>query len=108
VLIRGVLSDEWVERLAEGLNDAIHLQDAMTHNLSPELRTDQFPYKHSEGLRQIVEASAVAEIAGRASRTPVRFYIDQLFYKPKGHIPPTPWHQDTCYCNVEGHQLIRT
>ncbi len=108
VLIKGVLSDEWVERLAQGLNDAIHLPDTMTHDLSPELRTGQFPYKHSEGLRQIVEASPVPEIAGRAAQTPVRFYMDQLFYKPKGHIPPTPWHQDTCYYNVEGHQLIRT
>jgi ectoine hydroxylase-related dioxygenase (phytanoyl-CoA dioxygenase family) len=108
VLIKGVLSDKWVDQLARGLDDAIHVTDTMTHDLSPELRTGQFPYKHSAGLRRIVEESPVAEIAGRAAQTSVRFYMDQLFYKPKGHIPPTPWHQDTCYYNVEGHQLIRT
>ena len=108
VLIKGVLSDQWVEQLARGLDDAIRGPDTMVHDLSAELRTDQFPYKHSEALRPIVEASPVAEIAGRAAQTSVRFYMDQLFYKPKGHIPPTPWHQDTCYYNVAGHQLIRT
>ena len=108
VLIKGVLSDEWVEVMAEGLNAAITIPDSMTHDLSAELRTDQFPSAHSAGLKRIVEESPVAEIAGRAARSRVSFYMDQLFYKPKGHIPPTPWHQDTCYYNVEGHQLIRT
>jgi ectoine hydroxylase-related dioxygenase (phytanoyl-CoA dioxygenase family) len=33
--------------------------------------------------------------------------MDQLFYKPKGKIEPTPWHQDTSYYNLAGHDLIR-
>ena len=108
VLIKGVLSEEWVGVLAEGLDAAITVPDTMTHDLGPELRTGQFPYLHSAGLRRIVEESPVAEIAGSAAQSPVCFYMDQLFHKPKGHVPPTPWHQDTCYYNVEGHQLIRT
>ena len=33
--------------------------------------------------------------------------MDQMFYKPAGLIAPSAWHQDTCYYNVDGHQLIR-
>ncbi|MAE94065.1 MAG: hypothetical protein CL910_05340 [Deltaproteobacteria bacterium] len=108
VLIKGVLTPEWVDVLAEGLDAAIAVPDTMTHDLGPELRSDQFPSAHSPALRRIVDESPVAEIAGRAAQSPVRFYMDQLFYKPQGHVPPTPWHQDTCYYNVEGHHLIRT
>jgi ectoine hydroxylase-related dioxygenase (phytanoyl-CoA dioxygenase family) len=108
VLIKGALTREWVDVLAEGLDAAIAGPDTMTQDLGPELRTDQFPSSHSAGLRRIVDESPIAEIAGSAAQSPVRFYMDQLFHKPKGHIPVTPWHQDTCYYNVEGHQLIRT
>jgi ectoine hydroxylase-related dioxygenase (phytanoyl-CoA dioxygenase family) len=33
--------------------------------------------------------------------------MDQSFVKPPGLFLPTPWHQDTCYYNVGGHDLIR-
>ena len=37
----------------------------------------------------------------------MRFYMDQLFYKPAGEVIHTPWHQDTCYYNVAGDDLVR-
>jgi ectoine hydroxylase-related dioxygenase (phytanoyl-CoA dioxygenase family) len=33
--------------------------------------------------------------------------LDQIFYKSKGRIIPTPWHQDTPFLRVRGEQLIR-
>jgi ectoine hydroxylase-related dioxygenase (phytanoyl-CoA dioxygenase family) len=33
--------------------------------------------------------------------------MDQMFYQPASEIKPKPWHQDTCYYNVEGHGLVR-
>lgn len=108
VLIKGVLGDEWVDLLAEGLDAAIAERDAMSSDLSGgALRVDQFPAAKSPELRRVIDESPIAEIVGRALESPVSFYMDQLFHKPAGLIPPTPWHQDTCYYNLDGHDLIR-
>ena len=106
VLVRAVLPPEWVERLRVGLDAAIAMPDALSENLGT-LRVDQFPAARAPELRSIIEESPVAEIVGRALESPVRFYMDQLFYKPAGRFPATPWHQDTCYYNITGHDLIR-
>jgi ectoine hydroxylase-related dioxygenase (phytanoyl-CoA dioxygenase family) len=106
VLLRGVLSQEWVETARDGLEEAYATPDPMSEELG-RLRVDQFPASRVPGLRQLVHASPIAEIVGRALRSSVRFYMDQLFYKPGGYIEPTPWHQDTCYYNIDGHDLIR-
>jgi ectoine hydroxylase-related dioxygenase (phytanoyl-CoA dioxygenase family) len=106
VLIKNALSPEWVERIREGTDSAIEQPDVMSENLGT-LRVDQFPAAKSDVLRRVVEESPIAEIVGRALQSPVRFYMDQLFYKPKGFFLPTPWHQDTCYYNLDGKELIR-
>ena len=71
------------------------------------LRIDQFPSSQSPALARFVAESPVAELVGRILDSPVRFYMDQMFYKPAGEIEPTPWHQDTCYYNIEGQDLVR-
>jgi hypothetical protein len=106
VLIKKVLSDEWVDLIREGTDSAIEQPDVMSEDLGT-LRVDQFPASKSEALKRLVEDSPVAEIVGRALRGPVRFYMDQLFYKPRGLFLPTPWHQDTCYYNLAGENLVR-
>ena len=108
VLLKGVLPEDWTARLAQGLDHVIARQGAMTHDLGGNLRTDQFPSLMSQDLQAVVDESPLAEVAGRILGCAVRFYMDQLFYKDRGEVPPTPWHQDTCYYNVEGDQLIRT
>ena len=107
VLVKGMLAQEWIDLLREGLDAAIEAPDVMSEVLPGDLRVDQFPAARAEGLRRIVAESPVAEIVGSALRSPVRFYMDQLFYKPAGPIPPTPCHQDTFYYNLDGHDLIR-
>ena len=106
VLVKGVLAPEWVELAAQGLDAAIAEPDAMSADLGP-LRVDQFPAARCSPLRRLIDESPVAEIVGTTLRSPVRFYMDQLFYKPAGLVPPTDWHQDTCYYNVDGADLIR-
>ncbi len=105
VLIQGVLGREWVELAREGLDIAIAEPDELSGDVG--VRVDQFPAARAPGLRQIIEQSPVAEIVGSALGSPVRFYMDQLFYKDAGPIAPTPWHQDTCYYNIDGDDLIR-
>ena len=106
VLIQGVLAPEWVEAVEKGLETVVAKPDVMSESLGT-LRVDQFPAARSPELLRIIEESPIAEVVGTALRSPVRFYMDQSFVKPPGLFPPTPWHQDTCYYNVGGHDLIR-
>lgn len=106
VLIKSVLPDEWIEAAADGLDAAIAQPDGMSSELGA-LRVDQFPAARASQLGKLVTESPLAEVVGRAIGGAVSFYMDQLFFKPAGMVPPTPWHQDTCYYNVDGHDLIR-
>lgn len=106
VLIKGILPGEWIDRARTGLDAAIAAPGLLSENLGT-LRVDQFPAARSPELRRLVEESPIAEIVGRVLQSPVRFYMDQLFYKPKGLVPATQWHQDTSYYNIVGHDLIR-
>ena len=110
VLLQGVLDDKWVELLAEGLDECYEEPDGMSSALvSPEseLRIDQFPAARSEKLKKFICESTLPALVGAILGGPIRFYMDQMFYKPAGRLMPTPWHQDTSYYNVEGHDLVR-
>ncbi|MBT3734894.1 MAG: hypothetical protein HOG25_09590, partial [Gammaproteobacteria bacterium] len=107
ILLSNVLEDRWVQMLAQGLEFANAHPDGMSAGVSMPLRIDQFPASHSPKLKQLLDNSPIAEIVGSMLNAPVRFYMDQMFYKPAGLIAPSAWHQDTCYYNVDGHQLIR-
>ena len=107
VLLKGVIGPEWVDMLAEGLEFANNRPDGMSAGVSGPLRIDQFPASHSPRLKELMDQSPIAEIVGSVLQDPVRFYMDQMFYKPAGLIAPSAWHQDTCYYNVDGHQLVR-
>ncbi|MFP6805911.1 MAG: phytanoyl-CoA dioxygenase family protein [Pseudomonadales bacterium] len=107
ILLKNILSSEWTDILAEGLEYAHDHPDGMSAGVSMPLRIDQFPASHSPKLKQLLTDSPIAQIVGSVLQAPVCFYMDQMFYKPAGMIAPSAWHQDTCYYNVEGHQLVR-
>ena len=107
VLIKGVLSAQWNDTLAAGLEYSQEHPDGMSAGVSMPLRVDQFPASHSPKLQELLDHSPIAEVVGSVLRAPVRFYMDQMFYKPAGLIAPSAWHQDTCYYNVDGTELVR-
>jgi hypothetical protein len=107
VLIKGILGQDWVEVLAEGLEFAQDHPNGMSAGVDAPLRIDQFPASHTPQLKRLMDESPIAEIVGSVLKAPVRFYMDQMFYKPAGRIAPSAWHQDTCYYNVEGDDLVR-
>ena len=107
VLLKAVLQEEWTDILTEGLEYAEAHPDGMSFGVSMPLRIDQFPARLSPKLKLLMDESPIAEIVGSVMEAPVRFYMDQMFYKPAGMIAPSAWHQDTCYYNVDGHQLVR-
>jgi len=107
VLIRGILSREWLDLIESGLEWAESNPNGMSAGVNLPLRIDQFPASQSKDLAQAMRASPIAEIVGTVLNSPVRFYMDQMFYKPAGLIAPSAWHQDTSYYNVAGHDLVR-
>jgi len=107
VQLKRVLAPDWVELARAGLEQAIAEPDALSGIVGRELRVDQFPAARVPALRRLIDESPIASWVGRMLDSPVRFYMDQLFYKPPGRIEATPWHQDTSYYNLEGHDLVR-
>lgn len=107
VLIKGVLASQWLDLIESGLEWAESNPTGMSAGVNLPLRIDQFPASHSKDLAQAMRASPIAEIVGTVLNSPVRFYMDQMFYKPAGLIAPSAWHQDTSYYNVAGHDLVR-
>lgn len=110
VLLRGALDQEWVDLVAAGLDECYSDPDGMSSELvtsSALMRIDQFPAARSAKLRQFIAESPVAAMVGTMLDGPIRFYMDQMFYKPAGELMATSWHQDTCYYNVDGPDLVR-
>jgi len=107
VLIKNALSKDWLDLLERGIEYIQHHPDGMSAGVGMPLRIDQFPASHSADLGQVMKASPISEIVGRVLEHPVRFYMDQMFYKPAGEMYPSAWHQDTSYYNIEGDQVVR-
>ncbi|HIG43877.1 MAG: phytanoyl-CoA dioxygenase family protein [bacterium] len=107
VLLKAILAKSWTDILATGLEYTQEHPDGMSAGVSMPLRIDQFPASHCPELKLLMDESPIAEIVGSVLNASVRFYMDQMFYKPAGMIAPSAWHQDTCYYNVDGHQLVR-
>lgn len=107
LLLKGVLDEHWLGMLERGLDQAYSSPDGKSIGVGEPLRIDHFAADHVPALRHIIDASPLAEIMGRVLDSPIRFYMDQVFYKPEGMVAPTPWHQDTCYYNVAGNDLVR-
>ncbi len=112
VLVEQVLDEQWVDLLAAGLEAAYAQPDALSVDLEGAaapgvIRIDQFPAARCPALMDFVTRSPIGEVVGAVLGGPVRFYMDQMFYKPAGEMLATAWHQDTPYYNIEGADLVR-
>jgi ectoine hydroxylase-related dioxygenase (phytanoyl-CoA dioxygenase family) len=107
VLLKGVLEPTWLALLEAGIQEALDNPDGMSAGVDMPLRIDQFPASRSPTLQRLMDESPIASIVGEVVGESIRFYMDQMFYKPPGILAPSKWHQDTCYYNVAGEQLIR-
>jgi ectoine hydroxylase-related dioxygenase (phytanoyl-CoA dioxygenase family) len=107
VLLKNVISASMLNILESGLEHIEANPDGMSAGIGLPLRIDQFPGRHVPAIQAFLEQSPVAELVSTALEAPITFYMDQTFYKPAGVMAPSAWHQDTCYYNVSGHQLIR-
>lgn len=113
VLVRNVLTRDELALLEEGLEQVHASPSGMFSRIEAasgagETIVDQFPSMRSPALRKLMAEGPSAELAARMMGTAsAQLVLDQVFYKQKGQIVPTPWHQDTPFLRVRGHDVAR-
>jgi ectoine hydroxylase-related dioxygenase (phytanoyl-CoA dioxygenase family) len=113
IVLRGVLDDDASRLLETGVEEAYR-----THRGHPTViegaggqgRTVVCDYASlaSTSLRTLLGSGVIGHIGATLMRTSsAHLILDQIFYKTRGPIVPTPWHQDTPFLRVRGNDLIR-
>ena len=114
VLIPGAFT-EWVEPLRAGLDRILGELSAYAfpcESTSPDEPGRFFDaycnWQRVPEFLDFVLRSPAASIAAQLMQSETaQLFHEHAFAKEAGTQKPTPWHQDTCYYNVEGHDLIR-
>jgi ectoine hydroxylase-related dioxygenase (phytanoyl-CoA dioxygenase family) len=113
ILIKGVLTPEELALLERGLEEAYATPgERFTRVRSPdgqgETLLEMFPSLRCPSLGRLLQSGRVAELAAKLMDAPsAQLILDQTFYKAAGFINPTPWHQDTPFLRVRGHDMAR-
>lgn len=113
VLIKGILSPDALRLLEQGIEEVFHnLGNRYTSLTSSDgdakTVVREYVTQDSASLRALMESGLIGEIGATLMRTPsAQLVLDQVFYKTRGSILPTPWHQDTPFLRVRGDELVR-
>lgn len=96
-VLRGVISQEWLTRMADAI-DRIHAGRPDVTIWAARTDPDFAAFARYPLIGQIA-----AEMMGA---TQARFYYDQLFVKAAQSDSPTPLHQDLPYWPIEGEEIV--
>ncbi len=113
ILLKGILTPEERQLLEQGVEESYTNPGKRATRASDqagegETFLETFPALRSPSLQQLLDVGRIPEIAARMMRAPsAQLILDQIFYKQKGRIIPTPWHQDTPYLKVRGDDMVR-
>lgn len=113
VLLKGVLDADKLRLLTDGLEELHADPGGRSSKVSSqtgegETHVEQYVSQRSPNLRALMDTGIVGEMAARVMRAPSsQMVLDQIFYKEKGPIVATPWHQDTPFLRVRGYDMIR-
>src|ERR1700752_124191 len=113
VLLKGVLDASDLSLLEQGVEQAYADPGKRSSTVRApdgegETLVEPSPSLRSPALRSFREGGLLAEIAGRVMQVPqAQLVFEQIFYKARGRIVPTPWHQDTPFLRVRGFDMCR-
>lgn len=109
VLIRGVISQDWLDRLADAFVDAVASPGKYAKSYGPETAryyTDHHLSPRFAAFRDFVHdgptTQAAAEILGTSR---MHVYDEHLLIKEPGTPAPTYWHHDMPYFSVDGDDI---
>ena len=108
ICLRGVIQDEWIERLRDATERLIADggQDMSKKGESGRFVGDLHVWRKDETFRAFALEGPTAAIAKALMRSnEVRLFSDQLFVKEPGTSSLTPWHHDQTYWPVLGDHV---
>jgi ectoine hydroxylase-related dioxygenase (phytanoyl-CoA dioxygenase family) len=109
-VIRDVVSQPWLDRLAEGTDRLMSGSGADRDFSRPgegRFFGDLFAYKRIPEYRAFIFESGIARlVADIMGANTVRFFYDQPLVKEPGTPKRTPWHIDSAYWPCAGWQVM--
>ena len=111
VLIKGLFA-EYVDLIREGIElNMLSPGPYAAENLKPgepgRFFDDYCNWQRIDQFRDVIYHSPVAEIAADLMGSQsAQIFHDHVLVKEPGTSKPTPWHQDSPYYFVEGHQTV--
>ena len=112
VVLRGALSAEWLDLLADGVEHNRTRPSEWSHwytrpNEAVGFWSDYVTWPTVEAYRRVAFESGLAAAAGRlmGSET-VRFFHEHVLVKEPGTVERTPWHHDQPYYCIDGDQNV--
>ena len=110
VCLRGFLSQEWLDLIAEGFEQAVASPGQFSKSYGPEgaprYYTDHRLFNRFEPFRKFLFEGPTAQVASEIfSATRLDLYDEHLLVKEAGAPAPTYWHHDMPYFSIKGDQL---
>lgn len=108
ICVRGLYSQEWRERLADGLEAAASGYGAGLGRMGTDGDySESYAWLTIDTIRDFVLDAPSAWIAQQIfGSKAVNFYYDQIFIKNKLSRNPTPWHHDYTFWPIVGDQIL--
>ncbi len=111
VCLRGILANHWVETAQEGMLEMSLRPSPYATLVNKDevyLYIDQMTSLFNDKLRSVAMDSGIGSIAKKLhGGAKTRWIFDQIFFKGKGMVAETPWHQDTAYGYLDGMNVTR-
>ncbi len=111
-VLRSVLSDEWLERLAQGVEHNRTHPSRWSHWYTDENEavgfwTDYVTWPDVPAYRDAAFASPLPVLArAMMGSQSVRFFHEHVLVKEPGATERTPWHHDQPYYCLDGDQTV--
>lgn len=112
ICLRNVLSPDWIATLTQGFDKNMaapsnHACFYTSPDAPGQFRDDYCNWQRIHEFKQFAFDSSIGEIAGALlGAKEIRLFHDHVFFKKKGTVKKTPWHQDLPYYCVDGDQGI--
>ena len=111
-VLRGVISPEWLEKIAAAIDRDIAAPGPFVHAYPAEDGSGHFHgnlrlWEHDPDFRDFCLNSPLPALAAQLLQSEtVNLLYDQLFVKEPGTANPTRWHNDQPYWPIRGWQVL--
>jgi ectoine hydroxylase-related dioxygenase (phytanoyl-CoA dioxygenase family) len=110
VCLRGVLSQKWLDTLADGFDQAVAAPGRFAKNYGPEgaprYHTDHELFSRFDPFHKFLFEGPTVQVAAEIMGTArIDLYDEHLLIKEAGAPAPTYWHHDMPYFSIAGDQL---